>query len=262
MEIKLKDNEGLGYGIDDETFNLSEAKTLDEIIEQIKFDGYLEDNDKEWAYIYITRLIDSKAIIKRWLEDNFYSLNDICFDKFSTEDECDITIDDELLNMLDKKIALSVTHTGSIVGMVNINTKEFKRMKVHNLLKDPTDLPVGHGKYQESFYVNIIYREVSEEGPMFVTSTGTGFYSHEDKEWYVLYDESQNHISGMFSAGGGQRVEYARDLIESFEYPKEFVKQMTKAKQFKCEKLGRGYVFTKEIIGLFEIPSYEEFMEE
>lgn len=135
-------------------------------------------------------------------------------------------------------------------------------MKVHNLLKDPTDLPVGQGRYQESFDVNVIYREVSEEGPMFVTSAGMGFYSHEDKEWYSVYDESQNHISGMFSAGGGQRVEFARDLIESFEYPKEFVKQMTKAKQFKGEKLGKGYVFTKEIIGWYEIPSYEEFMEE
>lgn len=47
MKINLKDNEGLGYGIDDETFNLSDAKTLDELIEDIKSDGYLEDEDKE-----------------------------------------------------------------------------------------------------------------------------------------------------------------------------------------------------------------------
>lgn len=128
MEIELKENEGLGYGIDDETFNLSDAKTLDELIEDIKLDGYLEDEDKEWAYVYITRLIDSKSIIKRWLEGIFYSLDDFCFDEFNTEDECDITIDDELLDMLDKKIALSATHTGSMIGMVNINTKEFKKL--------------------------------------------------------------------------------------------------------------------------------------
>lgn len=130
MEIKLKENEGLGYGIDDETFNLSDAKTLDELIEDIKSDGYLEDDDKEWAYVYITRAIDSKRIIKKWLEDNFYSLNDICLDEYefiTVEEECDITIDDELLDMLDKKIALSVTHTGQMIGEVNINTKEFKK---------------------------------------------------------------------------------------------------------------------------------------
>lgn len=129
MKINLKDNEGLGYGIDDETFNLSDAKTLDELIEDIKSDGYLEDEDKEWAYVYITRPVDSKCIIKRWLECYFERLDDICFDEFNTtEEECQITIDKELLDMLDKKISLPASHTGCLMGMVNINTKEFKKL--------------------------------------------------------------------------------------------------------------------------------------
>ena len=130
MKIKLKDHEGLGYGICDETFNLSDAKTLDELIEDIKSDGYLEDEDKECAYVYITRPVDSKCIIKRWLEGIFYRLDDICFDEFNTtEEKCQITIDEELLDMLDKKISLPASHTGCLIGMVNINTKEFEKIK-------------------------------------------------------------------------------------------------------------------------------------
>lgn len=127
MEIKLKDNEYFGYGIEDEHFYSSDAKTLDELIEEIKSDGYLEDEDEEWAYVFITRPIDSKSLIKRWLEDYFDRLDDVCFDEFiGTEEGCQITIDLELLDMLDKKISISATHTGHRIGIVNINTGEFK----------------------------------------------------------------------------------------------------------------------------------------
>lgn len=80
--------------------------------------------------MYITRPVDSKCIIKRWLECYFERLDDICFDEFNTtEEECQITIDKELLDMLDKKISLPASHTGCLMGMDNINTKEFEKIK-------------------------------------------------------------------------------------------------------------------------------------
>ena len=72
MERMIEENQeiknpmlGNDDGVIERFWKESDAKTLDELIEDIKSDGYLEDEDKEWAYVYITRPVDSKCIIKR-----------------------------------------------------------------------------------------------------------------------------------------------------------------------------------------------------
>lgn len=140
-------------------------------------------------------------------------------------------------------------------------------MKIHNLIKNPTDLPPVNGRHGESNDVFVIYREIyfDNGAPIFVTSTGVCFYCHEDNEWYNIWDEPQNHISGMFACGGGQLYDRVDDLLddEMFGYPKEFVDQLTRITSFKCEELTPDveWVLTKEIVGWFEIPTYEEFLQ-
>lgn len=140
-------------------------------------------------------------------------------------------------------------------------------MKIHNLLKNPNDLPPMEegNRFKESREVLFLYRTVIWDGNQYkfdITELGKGFYCYEDNEWYNLYDEPLSRLSEIPGVGGGQMIEGVYYLLNEYGYPKELVDQMTRVSTFKCENLDGEYVFIKEIVGWFDAPTFEEFMEE
>lgn len=141
-------------------------------------------------------------------------------------------------------------------------------MKIHNLLKNPTDLPskIEGGLHGESNDVYVLYRVVDNSTHnewKFVLGVGTGFYSYDENLWYGYYDDHKARVSDFFTESGGQRWDSVENLIDQ-GCRKEFIQNMTKVPiGFAYDKsIEDGLVFTTEIIGWYELPTYEEFMEE
>lgn len=137
-------------------------------------------------------------------------------------------------------------------------------MKIHNLLKNPNDLPKGVGLHNESNDVYLFYRvldnSISGEWK-FLIGQGTGFYSHDEKLWYGYYNDYKCRMTNFFNERGGQCWDDIEYLLEK-GCPQELINTMTKVpKGFAYDDtIEEGNVFTTEIIGWFEFPEYEEFM--
>lgn len=141
-------------------------------------------------------------------------------------------------------------------------------MKIHNLLKNHNDLPPieENNRFKESREVLLLYRTVIWDGYQFkfdITELGKGFYSYEENEWYNFHDEPLVRLCDVPGIGGGQEIERIDYLLDEMEYgyPKELIDQMTRVSTFCGKKLEDEYVLIKEIVGWFDVPTFEEFME-
>lgn len=139
-------------------------------------------------------------------------------------------------------------------------------MKLHNLIKNPTDLPpVADGsRHQESEDVFVLYRSIDpENGELFLESFGKAFYCHQDNIWYGYHDEPLSRLSDVFTAEGAQEYECTESLRE-LGYSEDLISQLPRITKFACEDLDESveYVLTKQIVGWFAIPVYEEFMKD
>lgn len=136
---------------------------------------------------------------------------------------------------------------------------------VHNLLKNPNDLPKGVGRHNESNDVYLLYRilDNANEEWSFLISQGTGFYNHDEKLWYGYYNDYKCRIASLFSEKGGQEWDYVDSLIEK-GCPQELIDTMTEVPQGFAydDSIGEGLVFTTEIIGWYEFPNYKDFVHE
>lgn len=136
-----------------------------------------------------------------------------------------------------------------------------KTIEIHNLLEDSNDLPpiAPFNRYNESAEVLVLYRtieynEVSREYELEISSMSRAFYSYDDGRWYSFYDEPMSRLYDCFDPNGGQEVESRDILLRECEYSEDLVNQLTSVPGEE------GYVYVKEIIGWFEIPSYREWL--
>ena len=94
-------------------------------------------------------------------------------------------------------------------------------MKIHNLLKNPGDLPpVAEGEFNlhhQSNDVNLVYRSLLQNGDgswEVVLGYGRGFYVHDKNLWYGYYDDHKARISNLFSETAGQKRMFRDELLE------------------------------------------------
>lgn len=140
-------------------------------------------------------------------------------------------------------------------------------MKIHNLLKNTKDLPVvADGQYnthQESNDVNLIFRILTQHGDgtwEFVLGYGRGFYIHEENLWYAYFDDHKARVSDFFSETGGQSKD-SKENLKMLGCPNELLEQLNPVPQnWAYQDIEDGQFFTTEIIGWYELPTYEEFM--
>lgn len=142
-------------------------------------------------------------------------------------------------------------------------------MKIHNLLKNPGDFPpVAEGEFNlhhQSNDVNLVYRSLlqnSDGSWEIVLGYGRGFYVHDENLWYGYYDDHKAQISNLFSETAGQERMFKEELIEE-GCPKELVDQLTPVPEgWAYQDWEEGLVFVVEIVGWYELPTYQEFISE